>query len=69
VKNFGTIAPRLIPSLEKNDPSARAVMAGLDPAIQTCGFRAWMPGSIPELDPGTGMTPGGTKKEIWYYRI
>ncbi len=27
-------------------------MAGLDPAIQTCKFRDWMPGSSP------GMTPG-----------
>jgi hypothetical protein len=32
----------LIPSLEENDPSATAVMAGLDPAIQTCTFRDWM---------------------------
>jgi len=35
-------------------------MAGLDPAIQTCGFRAWMPGSRP------GMTVRVTNNEIWY---
>jgi Patatin-like phospholipase len=29
----------------------------LDPAIQTYIFRAWLPGSIAGLDPGTGTTP------------
>jgi hypothetical protein len=42
------------------------VMAGLDPAIQTPKMRVWMPGSIPGLDPGTGMTPRVTNNEIWY---
>jgi hypothetical protein len=36
------------------------VMAGLDPAIQTHAFRAWMPGSRP------GMTVRVTNNEIWY---
>jgi hypothetical protein len=30
-----------MPSLEENDPSAPAVMAGLHPATQTRSFRDW----------------------------
>jgi hypothetical protein len=67
VKNFfldtydNPSAHGLIPSLEENDPSAPAVMARLDPAIQTCSFRDWMPGSSP------GMTTPVTNTEINYY--
>jgi hypothetical protein len=38
-----------MPSLEEYYPVVPAVMAGLDPAIQTCGFRDWMPGSRPGM--------------------
>jgi hypothetical protein len=30
--------------------------AGIDPAVQTTETGVWMPGSIPGLDLGTGMT-------------
>jgi hypothetical protein len=43
------------------------VMAGPDPAIQTTKTRVWMPGSIPGLDPGTGMRARVAIDETWYY--